>query len=526
MILGRQQVARCGWAWLMLAGLALLAAGCGSSGSAPAKGSPPESTAATSSAPPARPTLSVYPNAGLVGGQQLQVSLTGYPQRATVAVYECAGTPPAGSSLGCGAGASSYLYTGNTGSASEAFTAQPAVSTGPNGARSLCQQQCVLVGGVIKLDGRAPPRPAPMASAPLSFSVTATPGLADASLADLSWVSGSDGWALAAQPCTTGTCARIARTSDGGADWQALPDPPAHLQDGTVDCSTLACVSGVRFASPTVGYLYGPALLMTSNGGRSWQVLPGPQVETLSIADGNVYRVAYDHGGCPGPCQPTLQEAAIGSTAWHTLIGQLASPDRNDTAQIVASDSNLLVALYGSQAGPVSAQAVVYRSTDSGVSWERRTDPCSGQGATGKGEEDLTDLAASPGGFFAGLCSPHTGSGTFVVTSADAGGSWQRAGELPNVPALALLSAASPTTLCVATGGMGGGGAFTAQLLVSTDAGRHWTTAATDTQQLTPASTPAWLGFETAQVGRWIGDPHAVWTTNDGGLHWTQAAFR
>ncbi len=523
----RQQVARYGWASLVIAALALLAAGCGSSGSTPPKGPLPSSSARTSSVPAALPALAVSPRTGLVGGQQLEVSLTAYPRHATVMVYECAGIPQAGSALGCGSPGSLTLYTGSTGSASGVFTAQPAAGTGPNGTRTPCHQQCVLVGVVIKLGAGAPPSPPPMATAPLSFSTTTATDLADAWLEDLSWISTSDGWALAAQPCTRGTCARLAHTSDGGAHWQALPDPPAHLQDGTVDCSTLACVSTLRTASPAVGYLYGPALLMTTNGGRTWQAQPGLQVETLTVAHGNVYRVAYDHSGCPGPCQPTLQEAAIGSTTWHTLIGQLAYPDRSGAAQIVASGSTLLVALYGSQAGPVSAQAIGYRSTDAGASWQRTTDPCSGRGTGGKGEEeDLTDLAAAPGGFFAGLCSPHTGSGTFVVTSTDAGGSWRTAGALPNVQALALLAAASPTTLAVSTGATSGAGAFIARLLVSTDAGEHWTTAATDTQQLTQESIPAWLGFETWHVGRWISDPHSVWTTLDGGLHWTRTAFR
>ncbi len=305
-----------------------------------------------------------------------------------------------------------------------------------------------------------------------------------------------------------------------------LPDPPAHIQDGTADCSNVACVSNVRFATPTVGYLWGPALLMTTDGGRSWQAQPGLQVETLTVAAGTVFRVAYDHDGCPGPCQPILQETAIGSTAWQTLIGQLASPARSNAAEIIAPGSTVLVAMYGSQAGPVSAQATVYRSTDSGASWQQNADPCSGRGVGGQAEEeDLTDLTAAPGGLFAGLCSPHSGSGTFVVTSTDDGGSWQTAGTLPNVEAVGVIAAASPMTLAVSTSATSGAGTFTAQLLVSTDEGQRWTAAATDTQQLTQTGVPAWLGFETTHVGRWIGDPHSIWATNDGGLHWTQTPF-
>jgi len=203
---------------------------------------------------------------------------------------------------------------------------------------------------VIKTGAGTPQGPAPMALARLSFSTTARPALGDSSLQDLSWTSATDGWALAAQPCTRGTCARLAHTSDGGMSWQQLPDPPALFQDGSIDCSTRSCVSNIRFASATIGYLYGPTLLMTTDGGRSWQVQPGLQVETLDIAGGAAFRVAYDHGGCPGPCHQRLQQAAIGAAAWHTLINTLTAPGDSGSAQIVASGTTLLLGLYGNPA--------------------------------------------------------------------------------------------------------------------------------------------------------------------------------
>jgi hypothetical protein len=480
---------------------------------------------ATDSAGASSPTLTVVPATGLAGGQQLRVRLAGYPKRATVMVYECADTPTAGGLPGCGTAASSYLYTGATGSASGVFIAQPAAGTGPNGARTRCRNQCVLVGRVIKVGAGLAANPAPMATAPLSFSATAIPGLANSWLVDLSWVTATDGWALAAQPCVSGTCARLAHTTDGGVHWQALANPPAQLQDGTVDCSKVTCVSAVQFASPTVGYLYGPGLLMTSDGGRTWHAQPGMQVETLTIAGNEVYRVGYDHLGCPGPCQPTLQRATIGSSAWQPLISQLATSD-GDAAEIVSSGSTLLLAMFGNPAQGVFDPAVVYRSADGGATWQQSTDPCSGRGAGGASEENyLTDLAGAPAGLLAGLCSPLSESGTFVVTSSDGGQSWQPAGALPRVQALALLAAASPTTLVVCTAATGGSGAFTAQLLVTTDAGGHWTTVATEAQQITQAGIPAWLGFETAQTGTWISGPHSIWTTKDGGLHWTRTQF-
>lgn len=362
-----------------------------------------------------------------------------------------------------------------------------------------------------------------------SEPTSAASSLAASFLRDLSWVNATEGWALAAQPCASEICARLAHTTDGGIQWQMLPDPSAQVSPGSSNgiplCSLPTCVGEVRFATPAVGYLFGPSLLMTTDGGQSWQTQTGLQVETLAVAAGVVLRVAYDHSGCPGPCQPALQEAPIGSATWRTIIGQLSTPGRSGQAQIAASGSQILLAMFGDQAGPGSAQAMVYRSTDAGASWQLVPDPCSGQGPAGV-EEDLNELASAPGGFFAGLCSPHEGTGTFIVTSTDGGHSWQKAGPLPAVQALTQLAAASSTTLAASTGATGGAGPFTARLFVSTDGGQHWTTAISDPQEITSLGVPAWLGFETAHVGRWIGDPHSVWTTEDGGDHWSQSPFR
>jgi len=405
-------------------------------------------------------------------------------------------------------------------------------------------QRSVLAVGVTLLAAACgsvtPGSPAANKTTPAQTSAaasTATPAtaraaqeLARSSLLSTSWINANDGWALAAQQCGKSSCTRLARTTDAGLHWQVLPNPAGRIQDSTVDCSQQPCISQVTFASPTVGYLYGPALMMTTDGGLSWHIQPGPQIETLTIASGQVYRVTYTSGGCPGPCQPSLQEAPIGSANWRTLIGTLKAPGRSDSAQIAASGPDELVAMFGSLAGPIPAEAIVYRSTDGGGTWRRDADPCAGLGPNGRGqEEDLIGLASAADGFFAGICAPHNITSSFVITSADRGTTWHATVAPPPGQWLGFVAAASPATLAVASGAMSGNGTTTARLLLTTDGGRHWVTAATDTQNL-PAptiatGTPAWLGFETPLAGQWLGDPHGIWTTTDGGLRWIRTAF-
>ena len=194
---------------LLVVGLALLAASCGASGNTPV-GEPASTT--TSSTASSVPRLIVSPSTDLVGGQQLQVSIAGFPHDATVKVYQCASAASVTHSNTCSGPI--FLYTASSGGASGPFIAQPSV--GGAQSRTTCQDQCVLVGMVIKEGAKVPPSPAPMATSTLSFSTTGTPGLKDAFLQDLSWISTTEGWAMASQPCATGLCVRLANTTDGG----------------------------------------------------------------------------------------------------------------------------------------------------------------------------------------------------------------------------------------------------------------------------------------------------------------------
>lgn len=350
-------------------------------------------------------------------------------------------------------------------------------------------------------------------------------------LMDLAWVSDQHGWALAAGPCGRGLCPRLATTTDGGRTWTALPAPPGRVPGpgGTAGCARAGCVSQIRFATATVGYLFGPALFQTDDGGHSWRRVPGRPVEALEPSAGTVARIVYDHTGCPGPCDRAVQETTAGSAAWRTVLRlPFASTIGGVAAQLVRQGTSVLyVLLFGHVTGGAGqAHTVILRSTDGGATWQREADPCPG---TGPDEHDTSGLAAAPGGFAAVLCLPRSGTGaTFVRTSAGNGSPWGPPQVVPGGTKdhLNLIAAAGPAHLVLATGGFTGSGAAACHLLASADGGRHWTTAATGTAQLDPrAPGAAFLGFEDARAGRWISGSRAIWATGDAGLHWRRLPF-
>lgn len=376
------------------------------------------------------------------------------------------------------------------------------------------------------------PRPlVSQSTQPASLGGKATPSLTPARpfVLDLTWISDSAGWALAATPCSQGLCSEVMRTGDGGRTWVGLPRPPVVINDSDdVECSRDPCVSHIRFATSSVGYLFGPALFMTTDGGRHWHRQAGPSVESVEPGPGNVVRVVYATTGCPGPCHQSVQEAPVGSSTWRTLlrIPDHPAPGRVEDAQAIRQGTGLVyVPVYGSPAAGAGIQhTVIWRSVDGGTTWRALDDPC-GRGAPAYPEYDGSALAAA-GGFLAALCEEgDTGHPAFVITSVDEGSSWGLRYPIPAIWAGAI-AAASPTRLVIASAQLFGTRPSTFRLAVSTDGGLRWNSVVSDREQIDPAAPlGGFLGFEDSSVGRWIADERWIWSTRDGGIHWTRLPF-
>jgi hypothetical protein len=188
--------------------------------------------------------------------------------------------------------------------------------------------------------------------------------------------------------------------------------------------------------------------------------------------------------------------------------------------QIVSTDSaRVLIAFYGNIAGGVSSHATFFVTPNLGRSWSKRVDPC---GWNRTNEVDAYDASAIPEGTVVVEClAKGISNQAFVMVSHNGGKTFGPRRPIPPLFAN-MVAVASANTIVAATGEAGGSGPFTYTLERSTNGGLSWRTVVRDPETLT-SSTPgeSYLGFVSPTVGHWIGFGNKLWTTTDGGEHWT-----
>lgn len=342
---------------------------------------------------------------------------------------------------------------------------------------------------------------------------------------DSTWVTPQTGWVLGEGQPGCPSCVVIRQTYDGGTTWSTLPIPagmPRNLAPGSYGCLVHGCVSQIAFANREDGYLFDPDLYTTTDGGRTWHRQGGKPTAALTVvALGVLWRLTYTNSGCPGPCGLRLLQQRVGSATWTTVRAPFNGSGTGIVPQIVSTDSaRVLVAFYGNIAGGVSSHAWFYVTGNEGRTWSTRSDPC---GHTGRVEDDAYDTSAAGPRAVVVECLAKGNSNTgFVLESRDGGSSFGPRRAIPSSLFGAIVAAASASTIVLASGSEGGIGSFTYVVETSTNGGKTWRKVVRDPETLT-GSTPgqSYLAFVTPTIGHWIGFGNKLWTTTDGGLHWT-----
>lgn len=234
----------------------------------------------------------------------------------------------------------------------------------------------------------------------------------------VSFVSAQAGFVLGTRHCSRLPCAALLeKTVNGGTSWTAVPAPAMSLVPRFTSSPTSA-VSSVRFENASDGWLFGPGLWATANGGKLWHrvtAVPG-QIIDLAVANGEVYVSAEPANG--GLNQSKLYESQVGGTKW-TLVPKVIPQN--------------LLTVSGHSVWAGSANGVnpgLWTSTDSGLHWSKLAFACPAPAVS------ASEVAAASASNVAIACTddgfPQPGSSVKeVYTSADGGRTFHLAGKPP-----------------------------------------------------------------------------------------------
>ena len=340
---------------------------------------------------------------------------------------------------------------------------------------------------------------------------------------DSTWISPLTGWVLGEGKASCPSCILIRYTNNGGRSWSAVPTPGARLALSTTNtylCGSAGCVTRIVFANRNDGYLFGPDLFTTTDGGRTWHRQGGKPTVALAIVDpGVVWRLTY--ANCPGPCGLTLQQQRTGTTSWVTVRASFDGSGNSVDQQIVGLGSGRrLIAFYENIADGSVAVGTFFFTADQGRTWSRKRDPC----APYRSED--ASVAAADGTLVVECEWEGNSVPAYVIVSRNGGETYGPQRAIPKWNAFVIASA-SANTIVAATAGIGGSGlgeneSFIFTLERSSNGGVTWRTVVRDREMLT-SSTPGgnYLSFVSQTVGHWIGYGNKLWTTTDGGEHWT-----
>jgi photosystem II stability/assembly factor-like uncharacterized protein len=326
----------------------------------------------------------------------------------------------------------------------------------------------------------------------LALAALAIPACAD-------WVSiGPDGGnvtALALDPGQPATLyalpyeypdnPRVFATSDGGAAWASVGRLPDYSVNAlVVDQHQSSCLYGMTSS----------AVWRSTDAGVNWSSSPLPAsamgIATDPFAAGRVLLGGYSYTSYPEP-------AVMVSTDYGQTWGlSVLDTDTNYTYCIAFDPVNPGIAYAGCSYG------VVFKTTDAGAHW---TSASAGLGS-GTSVQALAVNSANPQVVLA------AGSDG-VYRTTDAGGSWQRAGEMSAAFDVALTAANPALAYCV--------GYDTApHLYVSTDTGATWTVQPGNMQ---PGKGGSLVTDPSAGDVVYAPGATGVLKTTDRGAHWTAA---
>jgi photosystem II stability/assembly factor-like uncharacterized protein len=278
-----------------------------------------------------------------------------------------------------------------------------------------------------------------------------------------------------------GESAQVLRSTDEGATWVALSEPAGNSE-----------IVDQYWRSATEGYVLGPFLLRrTTNGGTSWNVVPGTSEN--NFFPGDIQFLDESNGWIL--VDFTTYRTTNGGASWFEKHGPInQSPIYQEEALIVSAEERYVVT--------EAEGAEIWRTVDDGLHWTRLYQRDATRG--------YTEIRRLPNGDLVVVSSDGD-----LLRSTNAGASWVNFTASPGDANRVPLSAI--TFLPGGKGFAGGGGLY----MESVDGGRTWQEPAAEPH----IQGPNVIHFRDDLLGivGGYGTPGTseVSRTSDGGATWT-----
>jgi hypothetical protein len=276
--------------------------------------------------------------------------------------------------------------------------------------------------------------------------------------ASVSFVSPDVGFLMGVEDCPgqpSSTCTALLVTNDEGRHWNQVSILPAHY--APVAFQPGDGVSEIRFATPSIGYAFGPGLWVTTDAGASWKQiqLPGTANATQVVA-----ALAASSAGVWFATVPVnAQGDPVG-----TASAFYGPPGRSTVAAVAKASGPGLGPFEMLSNGPAADAVIganVYAISSAG-SLKTIPNPCSGTSPL---------LGSLGGGSEVAACAGQGSSDTQAKQLFRLNGSqWTFDSDAPRAGQLEDLASAGHTVIISAQSNM-------STLYVSTDSGGRFQTA-------------------------------------------------
>jgi len=355
----------------------------------------------------------------------------------------------------------------------------------------------------------------------------------------VTFVSSGTGWALgqAGTPgqCTgpnPSICTSLAVTINGGQTWQGLPAPVAGPPNGAYGVSQVRSLDGIN------GWVFGPQLYATHDGGQHWTEIAthGLRVTDLETVHGRAFAVwaRCTGSGVDFAANCTrfwLYSAPAGTDQWALVPGVANLTSRLEPGTGILPSSAQL-ALTGTRGYLMAPNGDLYSGpAGSAAGWRRvvqKYGQTAGCGLPGTAQADGIpggSMLAATGSGLVEMClsqAPGRPQAKRLVYSGDGGRSWQQAGYAPRAGLATSLSGSVTGQVVVATTI---GIDVSANVAGAPGGGLRW-------RPVTGTALSggfSYVGMTTAAQG--VAVPvnqslHALLFTYDGGRHWGPSAVQ